>query len=192
MALSPACSTLFWPPGVNLQPMWWFSPNHVQILTTPCSDSHHTMCLFSLHHGDSYHTMVVLNIQILTRPWSRLVLHTVLLQKPVYFAQQWLGLQREVTTKNDYKSLCNNLQIIYMKDLGLVRCFYFHENNNTPHSSLCVYKWLFIKQNLFNSSKNTSWVKTQVIKNKKLEMITPGADGLMAWASNAITLTKYN
>lgn len=49
-----------------------------------------------------------------------------------------------------------------------------------------------LNTNPFNWSKNTSWIKTQVIRTKKLEMTTPGADGLMAWASNGIPPPKYN
>lgn len=76
-----------------------------------------------------------------------------------------------------------------MKDVDLFRCFYVHEQNTLLF--VCINDCLLDK-NPFNWSKNTSWIKTQVIRNKKLEMTTPGADGLMAWASNGIPPTKYN
>lgn len=42
----------------------------------------------------------------------------------------------------------------------------------------------------FNLSKNTSRVKTQVIRNEKLEMTAPGANGSKSWASNEIPPTE--
>lgn len=110
-------------------------------------------------------------------------LHSSLQKHVVYSAQ------REVTNRNHYKSLCNNLWIIYMQDVDLFRCFYFHEQNMLPF--VCINDCL-LDTNPFNWSKNTSWIKTQVIRTKKLEMTTPGADGLMAWASNGIPPPKYN
>lgn len=118
------------------------SPENVVILTTSCSDSNHTMFRFSPyhvpilitswwflpHHGGSHHTMFRFS-PYHGSDWCS----TQSCYKNVYFSQQWLGLQREVATRNHYKSLCNNLQIIYMKDLDLVRCFYFHEKK-TKHT----------------------------------------------------------
>lgn len=53
-----------------------------------------------------------------------------------------------------------------------------------------MYKWLLTRKRPFSLSKNTSRVKTQVIRNEKLEMTTPGADGSKSWASNEIPPTE--
>lgn len=76
-----------------------------------------------------------------------------------------------------------------MKDLDLFRCVYFHEQNTLLF--VCTNDCLQDK-NPFNLNKNTSLVKTQVIRNKKLKMTTLGADGLMAGTSNRIPPPKYN
>lgn len=50
---------------------------------------------------------------------------------PLPTLTDWPELQWELTSRSDFNALSNNLWFIYVKDLGLFRCFYFCEQN-TP------------------------------------------------------------
>lgn len=132
------------------------------------------LCI-SIHWWSSLHTG---SHWYFTQSCSKSMLH--ILSAPT----EWPNLQTQVKKSSHYKSLRNHLWIIYSE--GEIYSDVF-----TSMSKTCYFLRAFTSayKNPLNLKKITSWVKTQVMKSKKLDGSLQ-TDGLVIWASNGIPPTE--